>query len=228
MSKGDRTTAGRSEATQRRWPAALLLLLVLAGVLSAVVLVTASARQQGEKAVQMPGAREAHYTAGGTDTCLTCHGGEKMLLMAQTPHGNASNPHTPYAQHGCESCHGPGSVHASRAGGGRGFPELVSFDDEESAQVKLDACLSCHAQDMGELEGMAFRGTVHDFMGCVDCHDAHSMETTLGERDAQVEACGACHARQLETHPRFEGQGNLFDKLACSGCHDVHRIAREP
>ena len=69
---------------------------------------------------------EGQFTEGGTELCLSCHGGESMTIMADTAHGNVDNPHTPYAQKGCESCHGPGSVHVSRAGGGIGFPLLLS------------------------------------------------------------------------------------------------------
>ena len=63
---------------------------------------------------------EAQFSAGGTEQCLTCHAGDNMTIMAETPHGNTDNPHSPYSKQGCESCHGPGSVHISRAGGGAG------------------------------------------------------------------------------------------------------------
>jgi hypothetical protein len=43
----------------------------------------------------------------GTDTCLTCHDDKKD----QGPHGHATNPRTPMAAQGCETCHGPGKAH---------------------------------------------------------------------------------------------------------------------
>ncbi len=45
---------------------------------------------------------EGQYTEGGTELCLSCHGEEKMAIMAETPHGNVDNPHTPFSQQGCE------------------------------------------------------------------------------------------------------------------------------
>ncbi len=70
---------------------------------------------------------QAQFTAAGVEGCLRCHVGDRLTAMAKTAHGNKDNPHTPYATQGCESCHGPGSFHSSRARGGVGFPALISF-----------------------------------------------------------------------------------------------------
>ena len=46
----------------------------------------------------------------GSDTCVVCHTTEEGSLKG-TAHGQAHNPRTPAANHGCESCHGPGQAH---------------------------------------------------------------------------------------------------------------------
>ena len=92
------------------------------------------------------GGADAQFTTDGTDSCIRCHGGERMTVIAETAHGNVEDPHAPFAKQGCESCHGPGSLHVSRARGGAGFPALIRFgDDENSAQQKA-ACLSLQAR----------------------------------------------------------------------------------
>jgi len=172
----------------------------------------------------------AQYTAGGTAECLRCHSAERMRTVANTVHGNTDNPFTPYSKQGCEACHGPGSLHVSRARGGIGFPAMIRFNGSEPPQRYNAACLSCHANDMGELKGMQWSGSIHDTarISCVNCHTGHSVENPLAERAGQVEVCGNCHSEQIANHRRFEDVGIVFDELNCFNCHDVHQMIREP
>lgn len=167
---------------------------------------------------------EAQYTEGGNERCLECHGGEAMTIIAETPHGNLDNPHSPWSQQGCESCHGPGGVHASRAGGGAGFPLLLSFKTTDNVPEQNAVCLNCHGQTLGELDGIAWTDSLHDGAGlsCQDCHASHSAERAMRDRELQRAACGSCHRRGIRRHPRFEDQEIVFDEMSCSTCHDVH------
>jgi DmsE family decaheme c-type cytochrome len=181
---------------------------------------------------QKPGAAPtAKFTEQGTERCLDCHGGEKMTLIADSPHGNEENPHTPYAQQGCESCHGEGSLHVSRARGGAGFPALIQFKRRgSSVEDQNGTCLNCHADEMGSLEGMAWAGSLHDTgrMTCGSCHSIHSTENAMANTAEQKKNCASCHEEQIAAHPRFENKGIVFDKLACGNCHDVHQLERKP
>jgi DmsE family decaheme c-type cytochrome len=181
---------------------------------------------QGNPAGATP---DAQYTADGTESCLRCHGGESMTVMAETAHGDAADPHAPYALQGCESCHGPGSIHISRARGGRGFPALLRFGDSETTARQTESCLSCHAQDMGELAGMEWSNSAHDTdsMTCVSCHQLHTTAKPMADRAQQSTTCAHCHADRIESHPRFEDKGIVFDKLTCFDCHDVHQLLRD-
>ena len=172
----------------------------------------------------------AQYTTGGTDGCLRCHGGPTMTLMGDTVHGDSSNPHAPYAQQGCEACHGPGSLHVSRARGGTGFPALLRFGDRQTRPQQTAACLDCHAKDMGNLAGMEWTGSLHDTprMTCVSCHTLHTTENKLADARQQTSNCNKCHAEQITAHPRFEDKGIVFDRLMCSDCHDVHQLRKAP
>ena len=169
---------------------------------------------------------DAQFTDGGTQQCLDCHGGESMEVMAETPHGNVDNPHTPFAMQGCESCHGPGSLHVSRAAGGAGFPALLRFNDAGVVAEQTAACVDCHTDDMGELEGMEWIGSVHDTdeITCVNCHKAHSTESPLADKTLQRDTCAACHEEQIATHSTFEDKGIVFDNLSCFDCHDIHQL----
>jgi DmsE family decaheme c-type cytochrome len=175
------------------------------------------------------GNSDAQYTAEGAERCLLCHAAPQMRIIARTVHGNTDNPFTPYSKQGCEACHGPGSLHVSRARGGIGFPEMLSFSADESPQRKAAACLSCHANDMGELDGMQWEGSIHAVAGntCTNCHEIHAVGNPLTEREAQVTICSDCHSAQIANHRRFEDVGIIFDELKCYNCHDVHQMVRE-
>ncbi len=168
----------------------------------------------------------AQFTEGGTEQCLSCHGGEAMTIVSETPHGNLENPHSPYSQNGCESCHGPGGMHSSRAGGGVGRPLLLAFEETDDPAEQNKACMHCHAETMADLEGFTWFGSGHDLaeMTCQDCHQSHSKERPMQDPAMQRENCSGCHRRQIDRHPRFEGRGIEFDELECSACHWVHEI----
>ena len=170
---------------------------------------------------------EGQYTDGGTELCLSCHGGETMTIMAETPHGNLDNPHTPYSQRGCESCHGPGSVHVSRAGGGIGFPLLLSFENKVKFAVPKEnaACMKCHAEALGSQDALTWTGSPHDDAGtsCQDCHDSHTTEDPMtGPR--QNAACMKCHAKAQGGLDALTWTGSPHEVIgmSCQDCHDAH------
>ncbi len=74
----------------------------------------------------------AQYTSEGTTACLYCHDVERMRLVGNTPHGDKTNPDTPFAKHGCESCHGPGSLHSTRSRRGKGRPPMIDYGINKS------------------------------------------------------------------------------------------------
>lgn len=213
--------------TGRRWPGGIVVRgsgAMLALWMASLPFALNSSAQSAR------GDTEAQYVEGGAARCLICHGGERMRMVAATVHGDTDNPFTPYSNQGCQSCHGPGSLHVSRARGGIGFPAMLAFNGEEPPQRYNAACLSCHANDMGELSGMEWRRSIHDAGGisCIDCHQGHSVDDAMTERPQQVQVCATCHSGQIANHRRFENVGIVFDDLKCYNCHDVHQMIREP
>jgi len=90
------------------------------------------------------GKRTPSYSEEGAESCLRCHAGSEMRAVQSGPHFNLKNPGAPATRHYCESCHGPGSIHVSRAHGGRGFPPLIRFGrgkDKSPRDEQLTACM---------------------------------------------------------------------------------------
>ena len=111
--------------------------------------------QQGE--AESRAKRTAQYTEAGSEGCLVCHSGEKMRAIAASPHANPDHPSAPRTTQGCEACHGPGSIHVSRAHGGQGFPKMITFgrgSEFSAREQQIDACLSCHSEELGSTQAI--------------------------------------------------------------------------
>ena len=167
------------------------------------------------------------YTEEGVEACLSCHYGETMQAIAASPHGNVTNPATPYSTKGCESCHGPGSFHVSRAHGGKGLPQLLSFGHgpgRSSRQEQLGACLACHENERSGSPMIGFTHSVHDVssINCSRCHVVHTQTDPNSDASRQAGICLACHRKQKDGHPLIGRKPVDFGAMTCSTCHDVH------
>jgi len=196
---------------------AFLLLLVVLGASNAE-----SLWDGGVGAIRKP-----NITGEGAGACLPCHFGESMQALAAGPHGNHANPATPYSKEGCESCHGPGSFHVSRAHGGTGSPALIRFGRGagfSSRQEQLDACRACHEDGKSGAPLIGFTGSVHDMksVNCSRCHTVHVRSGPVSDAAGQASACVDCHRRQKDGHPSPAPATGDFRQLPCSSCHDVH------
>ena len=74
----------------------------------------------------------------GETTCLGCH---EDKAYKGTAHSLALKERTPAANHGCESCHGPGQAHAES-----GDPALIKRFTRtgQTPAEGSDTCTSCH------------------------------------------------------------------------------------
>lgn len=168
------------------------------------------------------------YSEEGADACLRCHSGGEMRAVQSGPHFNLRNPGAPAAHHYCESCHGPGSIHVSRAHGGRGFPPLTDFGRGEGKAPRVDqlaACMQCHGF-VGEVrKTIGFYGSPHDRknINCSTCHTVHAEHDPIKDREEQAATCFRCHRKMKTGHPQFEAASMNIHVLPCAACHDVHR-----
>jgi len=171
--------------------------------------------------------REQIFTRGGADECLRCHSGDKMRAIKNSAHGNMENMFTPLAARGCEACHGPGSIHVSRAHGGAGFPKMIDFgrgSNFSPRETQIEACLACHQEDKGGRLVIEWYNSSHNRKNitCTRCHTIHVETDPMQDADQQVALCSRCHRKDLEKHKRFEEASIDFESLSCGTCHNVH------
>lgn len=165
--------------------------------------------------LDLPGA-----TYVGNAVCADCHT-HLTRVFAASPHGRyhgegVGGTHT-LAQAGvtgCESCHGPGSLHV-KAGSGRSGPILNPGKDPTS-------CLACHLEVHAEFRLPHRHPVLEGPMNCVQCHDPHGpdlLKPAGGLAMARLnESCAACHREQTRPFV-FEHEAM---REGCATCHQVH------
>lgn len=175
--------------------------------------------------------RRPAYTGENPENCLVCHSGERMRTVSAGVHGNPEDSRAPFGNNGCESCHGPASIHVSRAHGGKGFPPLTGFGYEPLAAPRdqqIAACMYCHGGGENGVEETLFEGTTHDkwIVTCSSCHVSHVEKDPVLVRASQAEICFTCHAEQEEAHQKVGKRVPDFSRMGCAGCHPVHRMPK--
>jgi predicted CXXCH cytochrome family protein len=158
----------------------------------------------------------------GNKACADCHA-EFTRVFPSSPHARIHVEGTPRAESsGCESCHGPGSLHV-QAGGGRG--KFIVNPGRAP-----DACFHCHLDVQAQFQLPHHHPVLEQRMNCVQCHDPHgadifkaSHRTALGVR-AQTglsrlnETCAQCHREQARP---FIYQHEAL-REGCIICHQPH------
>jgi DmsE family decaheme c-type cytochrome len=153
----------------------------------------------------------------GTDTCTTCHDAEGKSIRG-TKHGEAKNPRTPAANHGCESCHGPGQAHVDDDAKGH-ILNPAKMKPEDVNQT----CLACH--NRGEHAGWS--GSAHERrnLSCQTCHSVHNPKSVERQlvKATQTELCATCHKLQVTKTERAVAHMPVREgKMQCTSCHNPH------
>jgi len=151
----------------------------------------------------------------GNEACISCHDAEAAKL-ATTQHGKAG--FAARSQHGCETCHGPGSAHVENPDDPTTIIRINTLKPGQQSAV----CLTCH--DRGAQA--SWHGGQHEARGlsCTSCHSVHSFKSEKGQLHevSTMEQCFSCHKDvradtwKMSHHPLREG------KMTCTDCHTPH------
>ena len=187
------------------------LILIALGWLSGVVVFNScsSVPRAVIAPAEIPG---ASFT--GNNSCLDCHT-NYVRTFAASPHAriHLETAGAMAGQSGCESCHGPGSLHI-QAGGARQF--IINPGKDSTA------CLKCHLATHTEFKLPQHHPVLENRMNCVQCHDPHGgdiFKAKGGLAMARVnETCAACHREQSRPFA-FEHEAM---REGCVTCHQPH------
>lgn len=162
----------------------------------------------------------AEPTAVGDKTCRKCHG-EVVAGLQQTKHSKVE--YFGLEANSCESCHGPGSVHAKSES-----PADIRNPAKLKGEAASAVCTGCH-KDAGKQKH--WQGSEHERMGvgCTGCHSMHGGHATMLKTAWEPDTCFTCHKAQRSafmkrsSHPlRDITHADDTSKMACSSCHNPH------
>jgi predicted CXXCH cytochrome family protein len=183
------------------------LWLLLIGLLVAAVVISCSTIT-GTVIVppQIPGAEFA-----GSKSCEECHGNiVRDFHTATHARLKAEGPNA--KDIGCESCHGPGSIHNQSGGAAH-----TIINPRKSPEV----CFECHLDKRGQFNLPYHHPVIEGKVSCGDCHDPHKGPAiTSGGTSllSEYQTCGRCHTAQAGPFV-FEHEAI---REGCTTCHAVH------
>ena len=177
--------------------AALTLALISCGTLTHAIMAPPN----------IPGA-----TFVGTKACADCHEGivrdfktaGHSRLMANGKNAESA---------GCESCHGPGSLHVSSGGGAK-----TIINPRKDPQT----CFQCHLEIRAKFSLPYRHPVLEGRVSCGDCHNPHKGSVFKGGGATNImgknDVCFQCH--QAQRGP-FVFQHEAM-REGCTTCHDPH------
>jgi predicted CXXCH cytochrome family protein len=202
--------------------------LAIATLALGVLLAAISCRTANRSVVVLPEVPGAKYI--GSKECEQCHDqiyrdfqtADHARLIARGPNALSA---------GCESCHGPGSVHAESGGEVKppysftaGRPASDSFGARTPvppARSIENACFQCHGNIRGKFDLPSHHPVPEGKMSCTDCHPPHKGSAYFAGGTSLVrenEGCLSCHPSQRGPYA-FEHEAL---REGCTVCHAAH------
>jgi predicted CXXCH cytochrome family protein len=178
--------------------------------------------------VQLPNVPGATYI--GSKECEQCHA-PIYRGFATADHARLIAQGTNSMNVGCESCHGPASLHAQSGGEVKppysftaGRPQTSSFGAREPVRHDRETenlCFQCHFDVRGQFSLPSHHPVTEGRLSCNDCHPPHKGSAHVGGASSLLsenESCLRCHAAQRGPFP-FEHEAL---REGCTSCHKPH------
>lgn len=176
-------------------------------------------------ATQAPAGGSTDAKRVGSEACKDCHE-DRWKEFQDSPHGRAQMDGGVLAEApGCESCHGPGSLHVAAAGDTTdpGFKTMRSPAKLPAAESAA-RCQACHSSG----DQFYWKHSAHSRKGvsCVDCHSVHAPKSQGGSKllaaKSPNDLCVTCHRDKKHALARSGHMPLREGGMSCADCHNPH------
>lgn len=206
-----------------------------AGAAVALTVILLSCSTTNRTILAPPSIPGAEYV--GSEECATCHEQivrdfrtatharlqKKRVVVSTTGAKGGIETRKEVVDLGCESCHGPGSLHV-KAGGGAG----TIINPRKSPET----CFQCHLEVRAAFQLPHHHPVLEGKMSCADCHEVHkgiaikaastNIQQTLKAGGlaflTKNETCFECHTQQRGP---FVYEHEAL-RQGCTVCHSPH------
>lgn len=189
-----------------RWRAAHCWLALPLGGLVVVMIGCVTANRIVMAPPQIPGAEFV-----GSEACLECHE-EINRIFTTSIHARLQANGANASETGCESCHGPGSLHVESGG---------AYHTIINPRKSPTVCFNCHQDKRGQFRLPHAHPVLAGKMSCADCHNPHAGPGFQEQGKDLLGRNGKC----LECHTAQRGPF-AFEHEAlregCTTCHNPH------
>lgn len=190
------------------------------GAALTVILLSCSNFETGHAILAPPSIPGAEFV--GSEECATCH--EAITRDFRTATHSRLKAQGDNAKNiGCESCHGPGSLHVKSGGAAR-----TIINPRRSPTT----CFQCHTEVRAAFQLPHHHPVLEGKVSCADCHNPHKGDAIKGGGTnlpqslkgggigllGQNETCFQCHAAQRGPFV-FEHEAL---REGCVSCHSPH------
>jgi predicted CXXCH cytochrome family protein len=190
------------------------------GVALTLILLSCSSFESNRTILAPPSIPGAEFV--GSEECATCH--EEITRDFRTAtHARLKAKGENAKNMGCESCHGPGSLHVSSGGAAR---TIVN------PRRSPETCFQCHLEVRAKFQLPHRHPVLEGKMSCADCHNPHKGMAVKGGGTnlpqmiksggiallGQNETCFQCHTVQRGPFV-FEHEAV---REGCVSCHSPH------
>ena len=179
------------------------------GAALTVVLLSCSNFETSRAILSPPSIPGAEFV--GSSECTTCHEAITRDFPTAT-HSRLKAQGDNAKNIGCESCHGPGSLHVKSGGAAH-----TIVNPRKSPAT----CFQCHLEVKAKFDLPHHHPVLEGKMSCADCHNPHKGDAIKGggiSLLSQNETCFQCHAAQrgpfVFAHEAV--------REGCVSCHSPH------
>lgn len=190
------------------------------GAAISLILLSCSSMETSRSILVPPSIPGAEFV--GSEACATCH--EQIARDFPTAtHARLKAPGDNTKNIGCESCHGPGSLHVQSGGAAH---TIVN------PRRSPTTCFQCHLEIRSQFELPHHHPVLEGKMSCADCHNPHKGDAVIGGGAnfpqsikgggtallGQNDTCFQCHTAQRGPFV-FEHEAL---REGCVTCHSPH------